>query len=311
MQYYPAPETAIDIPELIETVREAFVAHGNGDCQMPPKSYVTLPGGDFRTMPSFLPGLNLAGVKIVNVHPQNHEAGLPTVMALTILLDPPTGKPVAILNATGLTDLRTGASAAVATAALAAGKEGSVGIIGAGRQARTGLRAIAAVYEISRVRIWSRTSAHAEKMAEEFPDLDVSVTSLERTADADVILTTTPSTKPLIQDEWIRSGTHINAIGADAPGKQELDPRILTRAQVFVDDRTQAVHSGEVNVPISRGLYAPEDISGTLGEVLTGKAQRSGPDAVTVFDSTGIAITDLAVASLAIKCGNAVDLPFL
>ena len=311
MRYYPAPEAVIGMPALIEAVRSAFIDHGNGNFEMPSKIYVSLPGGDFRTMPSYLPGLNIAGVKVVNVHPDNRDQGLPTVMAMTILLDPPTGKPVAILNATGLTDLRTGASAAVATAALAPVNTGTVGIIGAGKQSRSGLKAIAEVFDIQSVRIWSRNPVHAEKMAGEFPEFDFTVTNLERASDSDVILTTTPSTSPLILREWVADGTHINAIGADAPGKQELDPRLLLHAQIFVDDRQQAFHSGEVNVPIRDGILTREEIAGTLGEVLTGKKQRNNPETITIFDSTGIAITDLAVASLALENGPSIELPFL
>ncbi len=310
MRYYPAPESAIMMPHLIEAVREAFIDHGNGNCVMPPKTYVTLPGGDFRTMPSYLPGLQIAGVKVVNVHPDNHARGLPTVMGMTILLDPPTGEPVAILNATALTDLRTGAVAAVATDALSSKKNGTLGIIGAGRQARSGLLAISEVFQVESVRVWSRNDKTATRFAEEFPDLNITVTSLEQASDATVLLTTTPSTKPLINNEWVADGTHINAIGADAPGKQELDPNLLTRSQIFVDDREQAVHSGEVNVPIRDGLLSPEDITGTMGEVLIGKFTRRDPESVTIFDSTGIAITDLAAASVALQKGSFIELPF-
>jgi len=110
---------------------------------------------------------------------------------------------------------------------------------------------------------------------------------------------------------WVHEGTHINAIGADAPGKQELDPAILLRAEVFVDDREQAIHSGEVNVPVSTGLYDPAMIAGTLGEVVIGKKGRSSPDAITVFDSTGLAaIQDLAIASLVLEDGGGCELPF-
>lgn len=110
---------------------------------------------------------------------------------------------------------------------------------------------------------------------------------------------------------WVHEGTHINAIGADAPGKQELDPAILLRAEVFVDDREQAIHSGEVNVPVSTGLYDPAMIAGTLGEVAIGKKGRSSPDAITVFDSTGLAaIQDLAIASLVLEDVEGCELPF-
>lgn len=310
MHYYPVPEDVIEMDEVISAVKSAFIDHGTGSSVMPPKVYVPLPGGDFRTMPSYLPSLDIAGVKIVNVHPDNRSKGLLTVMALTVLLEPQTGKPTAIMNATKLTDLRTGASAAVATEALARKKSGILGIIGSGKQADAGLYALSRVFDAEEVKVWSRTEKNAEQFVSRMKDYPVTATNLEDASDADVLLAVTTSYKPLIQDGWIREGTHINAMGADAPGKQELDPKILNRAQVFVDDYEQATHSGEINVPIHEGLYTRDQISGTLGDVLTGKAQRSGPDAITIFDSTGLSITDLAIAALVPGKGKHIELPF-
>ncbi len=120
--------------------------------------------------------------------------------------------------------------------------------------------------------------------------------STEKTVNgADIVVTTTPSRKPLVMDDWISEGTHINAIGADAPGKQELDPRILRRAKVVVDDIQQAIHSGEVNVPLAEGKIARTDICCDLGEIVTGKkVGRTSRDEITVFDSTGLAVQDIA-----------------
>ena len=120
----------------------------------------------------------------------------------------------------------------------------------------------------------------------------------------------TPSTKPVVMADWIHEGTHINAIGADAPGKQELDPAILLKAEVFVDDPGQAAHSGEINVPVGTGRFDPARIAGTLGEVVIGKRGRSSPDAVTIFDSTGLAIQDLAIAALILRGEAEYELPF-
>jgi alanine dehydrogenase len=128
--------------------------------------------------------------------------------------------------------------------------------------------------------------------------------------DCDILVTTTPSRKPLIREGWIRDGTHINAIGADAPGKQELDPAILPRARVFVDDPVQAVHSGEINVPIREGLFSADQIAGTMGEVVLGRKGRKERDEITLFDSTGLAIQDLAIARIAMRSGNFISLRF-
>jgi alanine dehydrogenase len=109
---------------------------------------------------------------------------------------------------------------------------------------------------------------------------------------------------------WVHEGTHINAIGADAPGKEELEPALLSRANVFVDDMAQAVHSGEINVPIQKGLFSKEKVAGTLGEIVIGKKGRKRQDEITIFDSTGLAIQDLAIAKIAMMHGTAIVLPF-
>ncbi len=310
MQYFTDTEKSIDLREVNRAIETAFADHGRGRVQMPPKVYVTLPEGDFRTMPAYLPSLSLAGVKVVNVHTGNPSRGLPTVMALTVILDIATGEPVAILNATKLTNMRTGAAGAVAAKYLSPKKEIVLGIIGTGKQAEAQYRAISRELDISEIKCWSRNSLHAEKFAKSIMDYAAHSVPMEKACDCDVLVTTTPSRAPVIKSEWVQDGTHINAIGADAPGKQELDPLLLKRGLVFVDDMTQAVHSGEVNVPISRGFFTPEEIAGTIGEVVIGKKQRERPDQITIFDSTGLAIQDLAIAAIAMRNGLVIDLPF-
>jgi alanine dehydrogenase len=310
MQYFTDTEKSIDLKEVNQAIETAFADHGRGLDQMPPKMYVTLPEGDFRTMPAYLPSLSLAGVKIVNVHPGNPARGLLTVMALTVILDISTGTPVALLNATKLTDMRTGAAGAVAAKYLCPKKEIVLGLIGTGRQAEAQYQAISQEFHIREVKCWSRNSLHAEKFARSITGHDTRSVPVEKACDCDVLVTTTPSRSPVVRNEWVQEGTHINAIGADAPGKQELDPRLLKRGLVFVDDMSQAVHSGEVNVPISRGMFTPEEITGTIGEVVIGMKHRERPDQITIFDSTGLAIQDLAIAAIAMRNGRIIDLPF-
>lgn len=310
MLYYHRPEIGLSFDGIISAVEEAFAEHCKGIVQMPAKVYVTFDTGDFRTMPAYIPGLDIAGVKIVNVHPGNRERGLPTVMALTVIIDAATGEPSALLNATRLTDFRTGAAGAVATKYLSPKQDIVLGLIGSGRQAETQLEAISRVCEIREIRVWSRRERNQKAFLSQFSQYEGKATSLERTCDCDVLCTTTPSTSPLVRDEWISEGMHINAIGADAPGKQELDPAILTRARVFIDDYEQATHSGEINVPIAKGLFSSADIAGTLGEVVCGKKGREHDTEITIFDSTGLALQDLAIAKIALNNGDGVDLPF-
>jgi len=311
IRYFSEPEKNLDVLAVNRAVEAAFAEHGRGNVQMPPKVYVSFPHGDFRTMPAYLPSQNIAGVKVVNVHPDNPKKGLPTVMAVTIILDIETGIPVAILNATGLTDLRTGAAGGVAAKYLSPKKDIVLGVAGSGRQAEAQVAAISRDLDITGLKVWSRHPEHAEASAKKFPGFDAKGVSLEKVCDCDVLVTTTPSREPIIRNEWIHEGMHINAIGADAKGKEELDPEILHRARVFVDDPAQAFHSGEVNVPIAKGLFETWMIAGTLGEVIIGKRKRESPKEITVFDSTGLAIQDLAIASIAMKSAKAVELPFL
>ncbi len=310
MKYYTGCEESISFKEVNTAVEAAFAEHGRGAVQMPPKVYITLPKGDFRTMPAYLPALKIAGMKIVNVHPDNRSFGLPTVMAVTVILDIDTGRPEAVINATGLTDMRTGAAGAVAARHLSSVRRIILGVIGSGRQAQAQVDAISEVLEITEIRVWSRTPRNAEAFAQCNASFGARSVPIEEACDCDVLVTTTPATTPLVKSEWVHEGTHINAIGADAPGKQELEAGLLKRAEVFVDDIDQAVHSGEINVPISRGLFMSGDLAGTLGEVVLGKKRRSSPDAITIFDSTGLAIQDLAIAEIAMRKGSGTDLPF-
>ncbi len=311
MRYYPVHSGYPSYPEVNDAIETVFAEHGRGEARMPPKVYVEfVESGDFRTMPAYLPALGLAGAKIVNVNPNNRARDLPTVMALTVIIDVETGVPEAIINATELTAMRTGAAGAVASKHLSPRQPATLGFVGAGRQAEALIEAMAAALEIEEVWVWSRTEKSADAFAARYADFNATSTTIQRACDCDLLTTTTPSTKPLVMAEWIHGGTHINAIGADAPGKQELDPALLMNAEVFVDDLSQATHSGEINVPMSTGRYDPARIAGTLGEVIIKEKFRSSPDAITIFDSTGLAIQDLAIAALAMDMEDGCELPF-
>jgi len=288
--------------ETIEAVEEAFRAKGLGKVQMPPKSYVFFNRhqGDFRVMPAYLEDVEAAGVKIVNVHPQNpSKYGMPTVMATIVLIDPRTGAPLAIMDGTTITNVRTGAAGAVAAKYLARKDSRVIAMIGAGVQSRFQLLALNEIFKIEEVRVNDSTEKNAKKYASEMEkqlNIDVKITDTqEAVQDADIIVTTTPVRSPLIMNEWISEGVHINAIGADAPGKEELDPKILKRAKIVVDDWEQASHSGEINVPLSKGTLTCDEIYAEIGEIISGrKSGRTSRDEITVFDSTGLAVQDIA-----------------
>jgi alanine dehydrogenase len=248
-------------------------------------------------MPAALPGC--AGVKWVNVHPQNPSLGLPSVMAILIYSDPETGYPLAIMDATEITAYRTGAAAAIASKYLARRDSHTIGVIGAGFQAHTQILAHAELFKPITINAFDVSKAAVDRLMHALSQFRIKNCSIQEAAASDIVCTLTPSRSPIIKKEWIAAGTHINAVGADAPGKQELDPSILKEAIVVVDDVKQASGSGEINVAIQKGAYSTGEIYGTLAELVVGKKKgRTDNRAITVFDSTGIAVEDIAVAKL-------------
>jgi len=298
-------ESLLDMKGTIKVVEEAFRQHGLKKVQMPPKLYLDFKkhNGDLRTMPAYLEEQDITGVKIVNVHPDNPKKGFPTVMALVILNSTTTGAPLSIMDGTFLTDMRTGAAGGIAVKYLACKNAKTIGFVGTGNQARTQLQAINEIMDIHEIKITSTS----EKKTIAFKDdmelvIECEITpkkTIKEVCDCDILVTTTPSREPIVMNDWISEGTHINAIGADAAGKEELDPAILKRAKVVVDDLPQASHSGEINVPFSKKIITEKDIYAELGEIITGqKKVRTDDSDITVFDSTGLAIQDVATANM-------------
>ena len=258
-------------------------------------------------MPAYLEENDVATVKIVNSHPENRKKGLPTVMATIILIDPQTGVTKAIMAGARITALRTGAAGAIAAKYLSKSNPKIIGIVGAGTQARTQLMGLQAVFEdIQEVRVFDLNKTAALNYANEMKENNdrVDILPLRKVRDtvqgADIIVTTTPSRKPLVYADWVDVGTHINCIGADAPGKQELDPALLLKSKIIVDDWEQSCHGGEINVPFTKGIIKKEDVWGDICEIVTGlKVGRTSSEEITVFASTGLAIQDAATANIA------------
>ena len=297
-------EELLSMGEVIKAVEHAFKLQAKGKVIMPPKLYLNLPEyhGDFRAMPAYVDGS--AGLKWVSVYPNNPRDNRPSVMATIILCDPRNGCPLAIMDGTDITAMRTGAAGGVAVKYLAKRESSVVGMIGAGRQAETQLLAISEVLpRIDEVKVFdTQEDASLRYVQEMRSKLDINIRpaeTIEEAAEADIVVTTTPSRKPVITKQHIRPGTHINAIGADAMGKQELEADLLKRAKIVVDDIEQASHSGEINVPLSKGFLRVEEIYGTLGEVVGNiKKGRESNEEITIFDSTGLAIQDIICAKL-------------
>jgi alanine dehydrogenase len=285
------------MPDVVNVVEEALRTCGEGKGKMPSKVYLSLEHGDFRAMPAALPGC--AGVKWVNVHPQNPSRGLPSVMAILIYSDPETGYPLAIMDATESTACRTGAASAVASKYLARRNSHTLGIIGAGYQAHTQILAHAEVFSPISIKVFDVSQAAVTRLVQSLPQFSIRSCPIEEALASDIVCTVTPSRSPIVKREWIAPGTHINAVGADAPGKEELEPAILKESLVVVDDVKQTSSSGEINVPVHTGVYSIDEIYGTLPDIVAGKKKgRMDSKSITVFDSTGIAIEDIAVAKL-------------
>jgi alanine dehydrogenase len=290
-------QNLIAMEEVIPVVEKAFKELTEGKGTMPSKVYLTLKDGDFRAMPAALPGA--AGMKWVNVHTGNPSKGLPTVMAVLIYNDPTTGYPLAIMDATESTAFRTAATSAIASKYLARKNSKTLGIVGAGRQASTHIMAHELIFNFKEIRVFDISSEAVSRLIKGLPESPIKECSLEETVKSDIVCTLTPAHQPVVKSKWIMPGTHINAVGADAQGKEELEPSILNDALVVVDDLRQASHGGEINVPISKGLFKKQQIYATLGEIITGiKSGRTDNKIITVFDSTGLAIEDIAVARL-------------
>ncbi|MEO0082861.1 MAG: alanine dehydrogenase [candidate division WOR-3 bacterium] len=300
----------LTMEDTLKAVEQAFLAKGRHKADMPPKMYLFYKkyNGDIRVMPSYLPELDISGVKVVNVHPNNPKKyNLPSVMATILLIEPKNGYPIAVFDGTWITTMRTGAAGGIATKYLSRKNSKVLALIGAGVQADTQLAAIIRVRKIKKVNVYDiqeKTAVDFVKKHKKLYPIEyiVSKSIKECVADADIISTQTPVREPIIKNEWIKPGTHINAMGADAPGKQELDPELLKRSKIVIDDWEQASHSGEINVPLSQGVINKEHIYCEIGDIVAGtKKGRIDDKEITIFDSTGLGIQDLTTAAKVYK----------
>ena len=295
-------EAAVPPERALEAVRDAFVAYARGEWTMPPKVYVpAYPAGDFRAMPVL--GGGYAALKWVTSFPENPARGLPTVTGLVLLSDATDGSLVAVLDAGAVTALRTGAAAVLA--ALTLGTPGPPAVVGAGVNGRAAARMFVATG--SPVLLWDVDEARAHVVAEE---LGATVAgSREEALSAQVVVTVTPGHEVLFGPGSLRPGQHVSLMGADGPGKAEIAVEELVRTHVFCDDWEQASHNGELAHAVESGVLAREQVT-ELGGVLAGEADgRRSEDEITTFDSTGLAIQDLAIALAAVERRGELDLP--
>jgi alanine dehydrogenase len=283
--------SAVDAHAAIGAVEDAFRRHHRGEWVMPPKIYLpSPPWGDFRAMPAR--GAGVALLKWITSFPGNPERGLPTVTGVVCLSDAQTGEPLALMDARSVTALRTGAVAAVATRALARPEARSVGLLGCGEHGAWAARCLAAAGYGPGICTDPRAQA-AERLA---LDLGWRAGSAGEALSREVVCCVTPGAEPVIEAGDLRPGLHLCMLGADGPGKGEATPGAVASCSLFCDEWEQAAHGGELTAAVEQGLVAHEQVT-ELGAVLCGDASgRPGPEAVTLFDSTGLAIQDLGVA---------------
>jgi alanine dehydrogenase len=292
-----SPERALD------AVRQAFVAYAQGEWTMPPKVYVpAYPAGDFRAMPAL--GGGHALLKWVTSFPGNPAQGLPTVTGLVLLSDATNGMLKAALDAGAVTALRTGAAAVLAAETLGRDDASTAAVIGAGVNGEAAARTFGA--RGRRVLLWDVDRSRAESVAERI-GADVAGDRDEALA-ADVVVTVTPGREIVLTEGSLQPGQHASLMGADGPGKAEIDVAELARVRVFCDDWEQASHNGDLVHGVEAGVLARGDVT-QLGDVLTGRNEgRVDADDITVFDSTGLAIQDLAIALAAVERAGELDL---
>jgi ornithine cyclodeaminase/alanine dehydrogenase-like protein (mu-crystallin family) len=281
---------AIEPDEAIERVRDGFVEYAGNEWQMPPKVYLDAsPNGDFRAMPA--KGAGLAILKWVTSFPRNPDAGLPVVMGMICVSSAADGEPLALVDVRSVTALRTGAVAAVAAQELAREDARTVGMIGCGLHGTWAARCLAAA-EYGPGVCFDPDPEAAGQLAGEF---GWEAGTREDALACDIVTCVTPGNEPVVRAGDLRPGLHLNMLGADGPGKAEAELEAVARAELFCDEWEQASHGGELTGAVEAGLIQREQVT-ELGQVLTGSHRgRSAPDGVTLFDSTGLAIQDLAL----------------
>ena len=309
------------IKDAIEADKKAFRYVVEGKCEIPLRTNIQAPkyDGCFLFMPAYLEEMDTASLKIINIFPHNIDNGIPSSPAQVLLIDGKTGLVTAVLDGTYVTQLRTGAASGAAFDVLAK-KDCRIGaLIGTGGQAPTQLEAMLAARTLQEVRVYDmnpeRTKAFAETMQEELKDYEARIiaaaSSDEAIDDADLIITVTPSSKPVFDGTKVKAGATISCVGAYQHHMQEMDPAILPRASKIYFDSREAVlsESGDILIPLEEGIITEKDFTGDLGDVLLGKVVgRENDDEIIVFETVGVAAQDLVAAKeiyeKAVKAGG-------
>ena len=300
-------EKLLDMEEVIDTVEGAFGEYAEGNVVLPPRSTIMIPkyNGSISFMPSYLKESEAQATKIISIYPDNPEKGFPTTIAWIIVNDPETGLIDAFMDATHITAMRTGAITGVAARYLAPDDATTAAVFGAGVQGRTQLWAACTVRPIDRAYVYDLDPKAMESFSRDMEDkLGIEVTpsesGKEACIDADIVLTATTSSKPVIKYEWLKEKVHISAIGAFYPDWRELDTATIAESKLVIDDYEGIMlEAGDILIPIKEGAITEDHIYAELKELVSGKKKgRTPEDKITVFKSVGIAIQDSSVANL-------------
>lgn len=290
--------TALPMLRAIDAMRSAFGQLSSGDATVPLRSHVSTDKGVTLFMPAYLHRSQELAVKVVSVYDDNPESRLPRITGSVLVLDPDTGIPIALMEGSSLTAIRTGAGGGLAAELLSKQDSSLVALFGAGVQARTQLQAVMVVRRIERVNLMSRTQASVQKLAEEIaewpdaPEVHLPETSREAVQDADIVVCATTAARPLFDGRDLKSGTHVTAVGSYKPDVREVDAITVQRARVVVDSREAALEeAGDI-------LIAGASIDAELGEIVNGtRPGRQSPEEFTFFKSVGVAVQDAAAAA--------------
>lgn len=295
----------LSMEEVIRLMEDALRAFSTGGVVQPVR--VALPvephAGYLGVMPAFVRTNGALAAKLVTFYPKNAESPLPTHLAVILLWNSKTGEVLSMMDGRLITEMRTAATSAAATKVLARADASMLAVLGSGVQARSHLEALRLVRSIHGVRVWSRTPARAHQFAREMHQetgiaVESAATGEAAVRDADLIVTATSATSPVLRGEWLSKGAHMNAVGSSRPTWRELDSEAVTRARVFVDSRAGALaEAGDLLIPMKEEVIGASHIVGEIGEVLAGRIEgRRGADDITLFKSLGMAVEDVATA---------------
>lgn len=300
-------ESLIDIDELIAALEQAHIQYSTGKAVMPVRLVVPLPQIDGRitSMPGFLEADRALGMKVVTYFQHNPRRHLPAILATVLLFSVETGAPIAVMDGSYITAIRTACASALATKVLANAVTPVLGILGAGVQARAHIRALSCVRKISAIKIYSPSGASAAAIKKDLEPnchipIEAAASAEEAIRDADLIVTCSTAKEPIVRAQWLKPGTHVNAVGSHRPDYRELDGATVARARLVVDSR-QAIMAecGDVLLAIKENSITDAHVRAEIGEILAGaKPARSAPDEITIYKSVGIAIQDVAAANL-------------